>query len=478
MRVRNVDSLVVAHPQALTYVRLLLRLLHFLLVVGPGLLLPMCFLPDWWGENPELWEAVLFAGVLALVVFQAAGLYGSSMFRRQMRLRPLILAWSASFLLVLLGRPLEPLLAAMPWQLLLAWYLTSLALLLGQRLLLHWWSMRLVRVGVGLQQTVILGATDSGDLLADYLQDNADLRNNLIGYVDDRSDRLARKMADLPYLGDMGRLERLVREGRVQQILVALPWSAVERMGDVIGRLRQLPVNVLLAPDMAGLRHAHNRVTTVAGLPMFNLSELPLTGWSPLLKRCEDVALASLALLLAGAPMLLIALCIKLDSRGPVLFRQKRYGYNNRLIEVYKFRSMYIDKSDWHAEAQTTRDDPRVTRVGRFIRKTSLDELPQLLNVLGGSMSMVGPRPHATATKAAGVLFEDAVSEYSARHRVKPGITGWAQVNGYRGETDTLAKIEKRVKYDLEYIENWSLWFDFYILARTLPAVLSADAAY
>ncbi|RBH45093.1 undecaprenyl-phosphate glucose phosphotransferase, partial [Pseudomonas sp. MWU13-2860] len=193
---------------------------------------------------------------------------------------------------------------------------------------------------------------------------------------------------------------------------------------------------------------------------------------------CEDVLLAAVALALAAPLMLLLALLIKLDSPGPVLFRQKRYGYNNRLIEVYKFRSMYVEQADADAEAQTTRRDPRVTRVGRFIRKTSLDELPQLLNVLGGSMSMVGPRPHATATKAAGVLFEDAVSEYTARHRVKPGITGWAQVNGYRGETDTLAKIERRVEYDLEYIENWSLWFDFYILIRTLPAVLSADAAY
>lgn len=176
--------------------------------------------------------------------------------------------------------------------------------------------------------------------------------------------------------------------------------------------------------------------------------------------------------------MILVALAIKLDSPGPVLFRQKRYGYNNKLIEVFKFRSMYCDRADANAERQTTRNDDRITRVGRFIRKTSLDELPQLFNVLLGSMSMVGPRPHATATKAAGILFEDAVKEYTARHRVKPGITGWAQINGYRGETDTLEKIEKRVEYDLQYIENWSVWFDLYILFRTLPAVIFTREAY
>jgi lipopolysaccharide/colanic/teichoic acid biosynthesis glycosyltransferase len=176
--------------------------------------------------------------------------------------------------------------------------------------------------------------------------------------------------------------------------------------------------------------------------------------------------------------MVLLALAVKLDSRGPVLFRQARYGYNQRLIGVYKFRSMYHHLRDEHADVQTARDDPRVTRVGRFIRKTSLDELPQLFNVFKGSMSMVGPRPHATATKAANLLFEDAVEEYASRHRVKPGITGLAQVNGYRGETDTVEKIQRRVEFDLQYIESWSLWMDLSILLRTLPAVLSARSAH
>jgi len=176
--------------------------------------------------------------------------------------------------------------------------------------------------------------------------------------------------------------------------------------------------------------------------------------------------------------MLLVALAIKLDSKGPIFFRQQRFGFNNNLIGVYKFRSMYADQADMHARKQVTKDDPRVTRVGRFIRKTSLDELPQLINVLRGELSLVGPRPHATQTMAANQLYQDVVGGYFARHRMKPGITGWAQVNGWRGETDTIEKIERRVEHDLYYIENWSLALDLYILTMTPFALLNLKNAY
>ncbi len=176
--------------------------------------------------------------------------------------------------------------------------------------------------------------------------------------------------------------------------------------------------------------------------------------------------------------MALVALAIKLDSKGPVLFRQKRYGFNNELIEVFKFRSMYVDQTDANAAKLVTKDDPRVTRVGRFIRKTSLDELPQLFNVLKGELSLVGPRPHALQAKAADRLYQDVVDGYFARHRVKPGITGWAQINGWRGETDTREKIQKRVEHDLYYIENWSVLFDLYILLKTPFALLRGENAY
>ena len=176
--------------------------------------------------------------------------------------------------------------------------------------------------------------------------------------------------------------------------------------------------------------------------------------------------------------MVATAIAIRLESRGPILFRQKRYGFNNELIEVLKFRSMYVDRCDQNAANLVTRDDPRVTGVGRFIRKTSIDELPQLINVLRGELSLVGPRPHALHAKAADKLYDEAVEGYFGRHRVKPGITGWAQINGWRGETDTAEKIQKRVEYDLYYIENWSLLLDLYILVRTPFALVKTDNAY
>ena len=364
-----------------------------------------------------------------------------------------------------------------PQQLLL-WFLAGLTLYGAERLLLQAILRHFIRQGRHLQNAVILGGTENGERIAEYMRRNGDIRLGIIGFIDDRLSRVNGELAELPVLGDSKTLEQLIREERVQQVLVALPWSAENRIGHIVSRLRRLPVSVLLAPDMLALRHAHNRITEVAGLPMFNASELPLRGWSPLIKRIEDLILAGLALIAVAPLMLLIAIAIKLDSPGPVLFRQKRYGYNNRLIEVYKFRSMYHQMADANAERQTVRGDARITRVGAFIRRSSIDELPQLFNVLLGSMSMVGPRPHATATKAAGVLFEDAVEAYSARHRVKPGITGWAQINGYRGETDTLEKIERRIEFDLEYIEHWSVWFDLYILFRTVPALVFTKEAY
>jgi exopolysaccharide biosynthesis polyprenyl glycosylphosphotransferase len=185
-----------------------------------------------------------------------------------------------------------------------------------------------------------------------------------------------------------------------------------------------------------------------------------------------------IALLLLWPVLISIGLAIRLTSSGPVLFKQKRYGFNNHLIEIWKFRTMYHHLTDHNADKLATKDDARVTPIGKFLRRTSFDELPQLFNVLSGEMSLVGPRPHAMAAKAGGKLYNNVVNDYAARHKVKPGITGWAQVNGWRGETDTVEKIEKRVEHDLYYIDNWSVWLDIVIFVRTVSAVLKGDRAY
>ena len=211
---------------------------------------------------------------------------------------------------------------------------------------------------------------------------------------------------------------------------------------------------------------------------MLDVFDKPIGDWGGLLKTIEDKVIASLALVMLAPIMLLVALAVKLESKGPVFFKQKRYGFNNELIEVYKFRSMYHEMRDADATKLVTRGDPRVTRVGRIIRKSSLDELPQLFNVLRGELSLVGPRPHPTKAKAANQLYDDVVDGYFARHRVKPGITGWAQINGWRGETDTAEKLQRRIEHDLYYIENWSLAFDLQILLRTPLALFKTESAY
>ncbi|KPC28232.1 Undecaprenyl-phosphate galactosephosphotransferase [Pseudomonas syringae pv. cilantro] len=478
MRLQPVDSLSLTRTSLVEYFLFGIRLTHGIACMLPGLLI-MLLTKESELEAQESYLAImLFFGFVGVLVFQAMGIYSEALFSNDLRMGTIALAWSAAFGLLLFMQQALGMFGYLSHEELIIWYLGSLALFGITRLLLLMLFKHQMRKGVFLQHAVILGATENGQRLAEYLLEHQDIRSGVTGFIDDRIGRMPKTVANLPMLGNTSDLERLIREEKVTQVLVALPWTAENRMDYIIRELRRLPVNVLLVPDMIAFRHTHNRITEVARLPMFNASEVPLNGWSPFIKRAEDIVLSSLALLALSPVMVLVALAIKIDSPGPVLFRQKRYGYNNRLIEVFKFRSMHQHQADATAEQQTTRGDARITRVGRFIRKTSLDELPQLFNVVAGSMSMVGPRPHATATKAAGILFEQAVKEYTSRHRVKPGITGLAQINGYRGETDTVEKIEKRVEFDLEYIENWSVWFDLYILMRTVPAVIFTREAY
>ena len=262
-------------------------------------------------------------------------------------------------------------------------------------------------------------------------------------------------------------------------MLFSLPISAEGRILQMLKKLWVLPVDIRLSAHSNKLHFRPRSYSYLGNVPVLDVLDQPITDWDVVMKWLFDKIVSALALIALSPVMVLVALAIKLDSRGPVLFKQKRYGFNNELIEVYKFRSMYVEQSDVGASKLVSKGDPRVTRVGRFIRKTSLDELPQLFNVLFVSnLSLVGPRQHAVNAKAEEQLYDQAVDGYYARHRVKPGITGWAQINGWRGETDTHEKIQRRVEHDLHYIENWSVLFDLYILAKTPLALLKTENAY
>lgn len=341
------------------------------------------------------------------------------------------------------------------------------------------WTRSLKRQGVFDQRAAIFGAGEQGARLAHYILGHDKLTLALTGFYDDRAaDRLNVDKLPVPLQGNLQNLVAAIRRGEIDQVIVALPWSADSRLKIVVEQLAMTPVRIRLAPDMVSFMFAQRPVVLLGEVPVMTLFERPISGADHAVKWLEDRLIAAIALVLLAPLLAIIAVAIKLDSKGPVFFRQPREGFNNQPFLVWKFRSMFAERNQLDDIVQASRHDPRVTRVGAFLRRTSLDELPQLINVLTGSMSIVGPRPHAPSTRAGGRLFSDVVSSYAARHKVKPGITGWAQVCGWRGETDTEDKLVKRLEHDLYYIENWSLWFDIYIVIRTVFTVLAQRAAY
>ncbi len=282
-----------------------------------------------------------------------------------------------------------------------------------------------------------------------------------------------------PKMGTVDDLVEYARRTKLDLVVFTLPISAERRILQMLAKLWVLPIDIRLSAHTSKLRLRPRSYSYIGSVPVLDVFDKPIADWDLVLKGLFDRIVGTLLLLLLSPVLLFTAIAVKLDSRGPVFFRQKRHGFNNELIEVFKFRSMYVEQSDAAAAKLVTKDDPRVTRVGRFIRKTSIDELPQLFNVVfKGDLSLVGPRPHALQAKAQNRLYDQVVDGYFARHKVKPGITGWAQINGWRGETDTEEKIQRRVEFDLYYIENWSVFFDFYIVAMTPFALLKSENAY
>jgi Undecaprenyl-phosphate glucose phosphotransferase len=348
------------------------------------------------------------------------------------------------------------------------WFLYGSIGLCAVRLLFAHHIRRWRRKGLLTRNLVIVGARDLARRLADHLQSAADSSVRLIGLFCDPTEALQdNAVVPCATVGDPHDLVRFTRANCIDQVVIAVPWNASDRLMSWTKCLSDVPADILLCPAVPDRSFRQCGVTYLNGLPLLKLSQRPLSGWGYIAKAIEDRLLASLLLIFCAPLMLLITLLIRVDSPGPALFRQKRHGFNNAVIDVLKFRTMRADVAEFGAGSvqQATRNDPRVTRVGRWLRRTSLDELPQLLNVLRGEMSLVGPRPHAVAHNE---HYAKLIDGYLARHRVKPGITGWAQINGFRGETSTLEEMAGRVQCDLHYIEHWSLLFDLQILARTL----------
>ncbi len=361
----------------------------------------------------------------------------------------------------------------------ITWFVTAAVMLAGTRAVMTLWIRHLKGQGVFNSRVAIYGASAQGQKLAQYIRGNSKLTISLVGFFDDRRDgRVPVLVDDLPVFGTTDDLVAMIRDDLIDQVIVALPWSAEARIRQVVQKLALTPVRIRLAPDLANFAFAHRPLVLLGDMPVITLFERPISGTDALVKRAEDLVLTICILLFVWPVMLLAALAVKLDSPGPIFFRQPREGFNNQRFNVLKFRSMTHDECQTDGIEQATRGDRRVTRVGRFIRATSIDELPQLFNVLKGDMSLVGPRPHAPSTKAAGRPFHEVVQTYAARHKVKPGITGWAQACGWRGETDTEEKLVKRLEHDLYYIENWSVTFDLYILVRTAFAVIFPKNAF
>ena len=337
----------------------------------------------------------------------------------------------------------------------------------------------LTDAGMLVRKTVIVGGgKDADDLIQAFGRDGA-AHLKILGVFDDRQDeRLSDSTAQLAHLGTFEDLENFCRDQAVDLLIVTVPMRAEDRLLEILQKLFSLQVDIRISALNSKLRLNSNAYHYIGKVPMLAVMDKPLTDWDRALKNIEDRVLGALLLVAVAPVMAFAAIAVRLDSKGPIFFKQKRYGFNNELVEVFKFRSMYTDLTDATANKLVTKDDPRVTKVGRFLRRSSIDELPQLFNVILGNMSLVGPRPHATQAKAGQDLYQDVVQGYYARHRVKPGVTGWAQIHGWRGETDTHDKIQQRVEYDLYYIDNWSVLLDLYIIALTPFSLLSGKNAY
>ena len=457
------------------------RAIETTLIVAVGVAIYFLYIVHNVGPQPGYLAVTIGVAAMAIIAFQSLHLFTGPAFRNPSRaLFRIAGGWTAAFLVVFAGAFFFKLDGALSRMWMATWFAAGFAALAVERAILARFVALLSSAGRLQQRAVIVGGGAIGADLLRELAKNEDTEVQLLGVFDDRSDdRSPNTVEGYPKLGNVDDLVDFARSTRVDLIIFALPISAEQRILQMLRKLWVLPIDIRLAAHANRLRFQPRSYSYVGKVPVLDLFDKPIADWDIVIKQTFDRVVGGLALVALSPILAATAVAIKLDSRGPVFFKQKRFGFNNELIEIYKFRSMRVDQLDPTAVKLVTRGDPRVTRVGRFIRKTSIDELPQLINVVfKGNLSLVGPRPHAVHAKAADRQYDEVVDGYFARHRVKPGITGWAQVNGWRGETDTPEKIQQRVEHDLYYIENWSIMLDLYILAITPISLLKSGSAY
>jgi len=443
----------------------LMRLVDFILIYA-ALWVTTYARGEVWDERS--WAAATIAAVQFLVIGQSFRLYESA---RGTRLKlQLARAWADWFIgvvptllfLLFISKQSEEFSRAI----ISSWFVLAPFFISVWRTTTTLWLRRLRSRGYNARAAAIVGMTELGEQLALRMQANPALGLEVQGYYDDRDeDRCHPIPASLgKRAGTLSDVVDAARAGEVDLIYIAFPLRAEPRINELLTQLSDTTASVYLAADFFAFNLLHARWGTLGGLPTVSLHETPFYGVDGWLKRLEDIVVGALILMIIAVPMLIIGICVRLTSSGPALFRQQRYGLNGEVIHVLKFRSMNVTE-DGAEIKQATEDDERVTKLGAFLRRTNLDELPQFLNVLEGTMSIVGPRPHAVAHNE---LYRKKIQGYMLRHKVKPGISGWAQVNGWRGETDTLEKMEKRIEHDLDYIRNWSLLWDLQIILMTV----------
>ena len=414
--------------------------------------------------NIAVWYSAIVVSVIYIMIAESKKLYESW---RGKRLRRELLFISITFISaiagVFIGHAYLPEYFVVDENDIFAWAIITWTLLMFIRIFFRLILRYLRKVGYNHKKFIIIGAGDLGQQVAKTIAGSPWLGYDLEYFLDDFNTGELR-IGEKTYQIRNDYVKALADIGDIDRVYITLPMRAEVRIKQIIEALADTTVSVYLVPDIFTFEIMHSRVEVVKGIPTVSIHESPFLGVNSLLKRIEDIFLATLILIIISIPLTIIALAVKFTSRGPILFKQQRYGLDGRPIKVWKFRSMTVMENGNEVK-QASKQDSRFTPIGAFIRKTSLDELPQFINVLTGQMSIVGPRPHAVIHNE---QYRKLVRGYMLRHKVKPGITGWAQINGWRGETDTLEKMEKRVEFDLYYIHNWSITMDLKIIFLTI----------